>query len=202
MAVRGDDPLVIQWNGGHTDFKTTQEDYIDRAKFERQRIGDPLPPLPAELFEPPPEKATADGFLEMADEFGTDLDRAKMDDPKPAESISYFATPTGIEDELSASLSAEIAAVLSDNAVRDPSKLSRTQDDSLDDSRRVAVPDGKPTIAELERAVVDALRAKLFDLASTLGRQLEDRRERDERERRERERVAGNVLNLDVRRRG
>ncbi len=30
MAVRGDSPVVIQWAGGHTDFKTTQG-YIARG---------------------------------------------------------------------------------------------------------------------------------------------------------------------------
>jgi hypothetical protein len=42
MAERGDSPIVIQWAGGHTDFKTTQG-YIDRGRVERHRIGRPLP---------------------------------------------------------------------------------------------------------------------------------------------------------------
>ena len=46
MAVRGDPPTVIQWTGGHSDFKTTQG-YIARGQTERQRIGNPLPPLPS-----------------------------------------------------------------------------------------------------------------------------------------------------------
>jgi integrase len=50
MAVRGDSPILIQWAGGHTDFKTTQG-YIERGQTERRRIGDPLPPLPSDLFE-------------------------------------------------------------------------------------------------------------------------------------------------------
>jgi integrase len=48
MAVRGDEPIVIQWAGGHTDFKTTQG-YLDRGKTERRRIGEPLPPLPPDI---------------------------------------------------------------------------------------------------------------------------------------------------------
>jgi len=48
MAVRGDSPILIQWAGGHTDFKTTQG-YIARGQTERRRIGEPLPPLPPEL---------------------------------------------------------------------------------------------------------------------------------------------------------
>ena len=42
MAVRGDSPVVIQWAGGHTDFKTTQG-YIARGQVEARRIGEPLP---------------------------------------------------------------------------------------------------------------------------------------------------------------
>jgi integrase len=50
MAVRGDSPILIQWAGGHTDFKTTQG-YIARGQAERRRIGEPLPPLPPSLFQ-------------------------------------------------------------------------------------------------------------------------------------------------------
>jgi integrase len=48
MAVRGDSPILIQWAGGHTDYKTTQG-YVSRGQTERQRIGTPLPPLPPDL---------------------------------------------------------------------------------------------------------------------------------------------------------
>ena len=56
MAVRGDSPVVIQWAGGHTDFKTTQG-YIARGQVEARRIGAPLPPLPPGLFEPSDPRA-------------------------------------------------------------------------------------------------------------------------------------------------
>jgi hypothetical protein len=49
IAVRGDSAIAIQWAGGHSNFKTTQG-HIDRGKVEARRIGDPLPPLPAELL--------------------------------------------------------------------------------------------------------------------------------------------------------
>jgi len=54
MAVRGDSPILIQWAGGHTDFKTTQG-YIARGQTERRRIGEPLPPLPPEVTANRPE---------------------------------------------------------------------------------------------------------------------------------------------------
>ncbi|HEY6464286.1 MAG TPA: site-specific integrase, partial [Polyangiaceae bacterium] len=53
MAVRGDSPIVIQWTAGHSDFQQTQG-YIDRGRVERQRIGEPLPPLPLNLWPDPP----------------------------------------------------------------------------------------------------------------------------------------------------
>jgi len=49
MAVRGDDPLRIQWRGGHTDFKTTQR-YIAQGRLLAmggafRRVG-PFPEIP------------------------------------------------------------------------------------------------------------------------------------------------------------
>jgi hypothetical protein len=58
MAVRGDSPILIQWAGGHTDFKTTQG-YIERGQTERRRVGDPLPPLPESLFRIAPKTPRA-----------------------------------------------------------------------------------------------------------------------------------------------
>jgi integrase len=58
MAVRGDSPILIQWAGGHTDFKTTQG-YIARGQTERRRIGEPLPPLPPTLQGIAPESPRA-----------------------------------------------------------------------------------------------------------------------------------------------
>ncbi len=87
MAVRGDSPIVIQWAGGHTDFKTTQG-YIDRGRVEARRIGAPLPPLPPELV---PEQ--------------TKKNRPEVPRGDSAASIFPFslgnsATPTGIEPVL------------------------------------------------------------------------------------------------------
>lgn len=53
MAIRGDDPLRIQWRGGHTDFKTTQR-YIAQGRMLADGGGfrscAPFPPLPASLI--------------------------------------------------------------------------------------------------------------------------------------------------------
>jgi hypothetical protein len=64
MALRGDSPILIQWAGGHTDFKTTQG-YIDRGRVEARRIGPPLPPLPPGLF--PRDAETTKGETSDAD---------------------------------------------------------------------------------------------------------------------------------------
>ena len=42
MAVRGDDPMRIQWRGGHTDFATTQG-YIAAGKNLAANFGAPFP---------------------------------------------------------------------------------------------------------------------------------------------------------------
>jgi integrase len=87
MAVRGDSPIVIQWCGGHTDFKMTQG-YLDRGKNDARRIGLPLPPLPFEVLGGPPTG------------FGSGFGSAEPSHPKLPETLGYFATPTGIEPVL------------------------------------------------------------------------------------------------------
>lgn len=49
MALRGDEPLVIQGRAGHKDFATTQR-YLREAESLGQDAGEPFPPLPAELI--------------------------------------------------------------------------------------------------------------------------------------------------------
>ena len=51
MALRGDDPMRIQWRGGHTDFRTTQG-YLAAGQNLGRGVGQPFPPLPAELLVP------------------------------------------------------------------------------------------------------------------------------------------------------
>jgi integrase len=83
MAVRGDSPILIQWAGGHTDFKTTQS-YIARGQTERRRIGDPLPPLPPDL-------------LAARASLGCVSDSSETIDAKFPFSLGNVVTPTGIE---------------------------------------------------------------------------------------------------------
>ena len=53
MAVRGDDPQVIQRRAGHTTFQTT-EGYIREAEnLDRSAYGTPFPPLPKSLLGDP-----------------------------------------------------------------------------------------------------------------------------------------------------
>jgi integrase len=49
MAKRGDEPLRIQWRGGHTDFAMTQK-YIAAGKNLGARFGQPFAPLPSAVL--------------------------------------------------------------------------------------------------------------------------------------------------------
>jgi integrase len=49
MAVRGDDPMRIQWRGGHSDFRMTQA-YIAAGRNVGAGFGVPFPPLPKSLL--------------------------------------------------------------------------------------------------------------------------------------------------------
>jgi hypothetical protein len=95
MAVLGDAPIVIQWRGGHTDFKTTQG-YIDRGRVEARRIGQPLPPIPADLLPDPGAKSAIPGEGVFSDRFATSRNLGA----NYAGIIDYSATPTGIEPVL------------------------------------------------------------------------------------------------------
>lgn len=52
MAVRGDEPLRIQWRAGHTAFKMTEK-YIAQARHLAKGFGTPFPPLPTDLYSVP-----------------------------------------------------------------------------------------------------------------------------------------------------
>ena len=81
MAVRGDHPQVIQWTAGHTDPTTTQG-YLDRGRLERQRIGEPLPPLPVEVLpDTPPTPPTG---------LDPGLDPAEPDEATLRESLPFL----------------------------------------------------------------------------------------------------------------
>jgi integrase len=92
MAVRGDSPIVIQWRGGHTDYKQTQ-DYVNRGRVEARRIGDPLPPVPTDLLPEPSRMPAISGGEELSD----DPQSLLNSDSHQSVIISEFATPTGIE---------------------------------------------------------------------------------------------------------
>jgi integrase len=70
MAVRGDDPLRIQFRAGHSTFATTQR-YLAQAKNVPPNFGEPFPPLPASILpgilpgeeEPSPEMPGHSGEL-------------------------------------------------------------------------------------------------------------------------------------------
>lgn len=147
MAVRGDHPMLIQWTAGHTDQKTT-DGYLERARVERQRIGEPLPRLPDGLV-PPPAKAASG---KRTDSVWTIQKAEKTNAIKVLR-----ATPTGIEGN-----EAEVHETPSGVADRGPSPSAESFGDeaSRDQSGHVA------TTPETEATdPLDVLRMTLPDPA-------------------------------------
>jgi hypothetical protein len=76
MAIRGDDPLRIQWRAGHTSFAMTEK-YIAQARRFEAGFGVPFGPLPPELHRSTNRSTEASVLTTNAGKTG--------------------ATPTGIE---------------------------------------------------------------------------------------------------------
>ncbi len=77
MALRGDDPLVIQQRAGHDDFTTTQR-YLREAETLGSDGIDPFPPLPPDLLEENrfgKSVRDAGGRVEVAKKKGRKLER-------------------------------------------------------------------------------------------------------------------------------
>jgi integrase len=80
MAIRGDEPLRIQWRAGHTSFAMTEK-YIAQARRFEAGFGAPFAPLPSSLIDWPTDWPTE----------GT---------ARVSTSRNRSATPTGIEPVL------------------------------------------------------------------------------------------------------
>ncbi len=63
MALRGDEPLVIQQRAGHANFATTQR-YLREAETLGNDGGEPFPELPSELLESRSEKRPSELTVE------------------------------------------------------------------------------------------------------------------------------------------
>jgi hypothetical protein len=125
MAVRGDSPVMVQWAGGHTDYKMTSG-YVERGQTERRRIGDPLPPLPPGLV---PSR-----------NLGLVSDSSETSVPNCPFSLGNTVTPTGIECKHATAGIDDEKAATSLLPPEGRSELSRGADDSLGVSRRLAMP--------------------------------------------------------------
>jgi hypothetical protein len=151
MAVRGDSPVVVQWAGGHTDFKTTQG-YIARGQVEARRIGAPLPPLPPELFS-------------GSDRLDPPLDPDPIVLAKVPETVAFFATPMGIEGPTREPDSRKDSAPLADGPRGDWREVPR----GGDASRTLAtVASNDDLDAALVRAVLDGDRVAADEIARML----------------------------------
>lgn len=182
MAVRGDDPVRIQWTAGHTDFKTT-EGYLSRGRVEGRRIGVPLPPLPPKALE-----SAQRGFAS-----GSAFRKTSRANPR--ESLAILRP----QRELKASTEgAPLPENLAGSAITSQtaeSETTRTETDSrpmVSLSSSSELQNAEPTDAELERCIVDAVTQRWADVARTLAARLQDR----QRAR------AGNVVALDTKRKG
>lgn len=89
MAYRGDDPMRIQWRGGHTDFKTTQG-YIAAGANLGAKFGTPFPPLPPSLLVQPSEAddvtLPSDARADDAEAPGPNSDHQKDESPENLDS--------------------------------------------------------------------------------------------------------------------
>ena len=81
MAIRGDEPLRIQWRAGHTSFAMTEK-YIAQARRFEAGFGRPFEPLPPGLLDRSTYRSSTRG--------------SKLD----STSCNSLAIPTGIEPVL------------------------------------------------------------------------------------------------------
>lgn len=172
LAVRGDDPLKIKQRAGHSTFSTT-EGYIREGEAVRDGFGTVFPPLPSTLWSS--DSDTSQTFEDS------------RSSQKQASSGGGAGNRTRPQNELE-SLSNKLDPVIDAPTVSSP--IVTVHDEPKRDERAAMT---EPTDAELERGILDAIRAGALDVARVLGVQLEDRR---------RARVPANVVPLDVARRG
>ena len=145
MAIRGDDPLRIQWRAGHTSFAMT-EVHAQARRFE-SAFGAPFAALSRELHRSPnllPEGPSG---------FSNGIATSRNPDANHTGIIGNSAIPTGIE--ASAMDEENHLEILDDGAIR-----------SLKESPRFTTSDDEPQRADnggramLERAI-EALRRAL-----------------------------------------
>jgi hypothetical protein len=107
LAVRGDDPLKIKQRAGHSTFSTT-EGYIREGEAVRDGFGEPFPPLPTGLLNPP----------EVSDEV-SDLGQAEASlEPKTSKKSGGAGNRTQVRKLL-----AHASTYVADNLHRSGSRL-------------------------------------------------------------------------------
>jgi hypothetical protein len=88
MAIRGDDPLRIQWRAGHTSFAMTEK-YIAQARRFEAWFGNPFEPLSSLLAS-----------VRNAVAKDRTTNRPTLPPGHHLSTGNYGATPTGIEPVL------------------------------------------------------------------------------------------------------
>jgi len=171
-AVRGDEPLRIKQRAGHSSFSTT-ELYLREAENLSHGFGNVFPPLPENIAPISPR-----GDIRFHD-------RAK--------NKAIEVAPPGIESEFKSASEPENLARSSGSPPDAVCETQRTSQALGGSSPSFATEPAEPSDAELERAIIGAVTAGVFDVARTLAAQLDDRR---------RGRVPSNILDLESRKRG
>jgi hypothetical protein len=169
MAVRGDTPFAIKHVLGHKSVATT-EIYIREADAIREGFGDVFPALPASLVDPLRNLARI-------------MPVAKLPLPILAENKRSRAGWTGLEPagqkRTRGGEFGWIVDIAGGCRIRNDANGTRFASFRA----HFANPNPKLTEAALERAIVDALRRGLGDVAKTLAESLDARRRRRERRR-------------------
>ncbi len=191
LAIRGDDPLKIRQRCGHADFATTER-YIREAEAVRDGFGDVFPELPGCLLDPFGKAMPgAGGGLERGELGGSSepgrgpSGSGSVSDtiPNPA-TVRLKTSPSGRGGRDSNATGEDartpwnLAAAIADSEVVE-SEPTRTDAGS----RHLAVVSSRLehdepellTVAELERAIVDAVRMNLGEVARALASSLERR---------------------------
>jgi integrase len=91
MALRGDEPLVIQQRAGHANFATTQR-YLREAETLGRDGGVPFPPLPADLLD----ESSADSSEPSGPAYLPVSTRSESVDLATLETVQYASSASGL----------------------------------------------------------------------------------------------------------
>jgi integrase len=146
-AIRGDNPIAIMHQAGHSDFKTTQL-YIREAQAIGADFGEVFPRLPTELYE-----TVSSASIQLPNEL-----------PEASQLLETVVGRQGLETEEKAAETAGFEGIRPDDSHDDRAPTT--------DVNATTAPAG----GTLDEAIAAAARAGRWDVVVLLGRELEARR--------------------------